>query len=151
MFLDLRDNLKSSGSSLYECSISYSTLKGSFAPRIPTTTSAAALNTTKPNTTTKREKAPDAQLSPRSRCLVCGPKGPSYDDLGIEISYETCAGMVEDDTQTSRDVLLRHGGRARSLARQEAGNNGHEEGERVSNDLHSLGRQSGEGTKHTVS
>jgi hypothetical protein len=36
MFLDLRNNLKSSGSSLYECSISYSTLKSSCAPRIPT-------------------------------------------------------------------------------------------------------------------
>jgi hypothetical protein len=39
IFLDLRNNLKSSGSSLYECSISYSTLKRKFAPRIPTTTS----------------------------------------------------------------------------------------------------------------
>ena len=76
MFLDLRDNLKSSGSSLHECSISYSTLKGSFAPRIPTTTSAAALNTTKPNTTTKREKAPDAQLSPEAAALSAAPKVP---------------------------------------------------------------------------
>jgi hypothetical protein len=40
MFPDLRNNLKSSRSSLYACSISYSTLKRSFAPRIPTTTSA---------------------------------------------------------------------------------------------------------------
>jgi hypothetical protein len=39
MFADLRNNLKSSGSSLYECSINYSTLKRSFASRIPTTTS----------------------------------------------------------------------------------------------------------------
>jgi hypothetical protein len=31
--------MKSSDSSLYECSISYSTLKRSFAPRIRTTTS----------------------------------------------------------------------------------------------------------------
>jgi len=31
MFPDLRNNLKSSGSSLYECSINYSTLKGSYA------------------------------------------------------------------------------------------------------------------------
>jgi hypothetical protein len=44
MFLDLRNNQKSSGSSLYECSTSYSTLKRSFAPRILTTTSAAHLN-----------------------------------------------------------------------------------------------------------
>jgi len=34
MFADLRNNLKRSGSSLYECSISYSTLKYSFASRI---------------------------------------------------------------------------------------------------------------------
>jgi hypothetical protein len=39
MFLDLRNNLKSNGSSLYKCSISYSTLKRSFAPRILTATS----------------------------------------------------------------------------------------------------------------
>jgi hypothetical protein len=39
MFPDLRNNLKSSGPSLYECSISYSTLKRSFVPRILTTTS----------------------------------------------------------------------------------------------------------------
>jgi hypothetical protein len=32
------NNLKSSGSWLYKCSISYSTLKGSFASRILTTT-----------------------------------------------------------------------------------------------------------------
>jgi hypothetical protein len=44
MFLDLRNNQKSSGSSLYECSTNYSTLKRSFAPRILTTTSAAHLN-----------------------------------------------------------------------------------------------------------
>jgi len=37
MFPDLRNNLKSSGSSLYKYSISYSTLKHSFAPRILTT------------------------------------------------------------------------------------------------------------------
>ena len=41
MFPDLRNNLKSNGSSLYKCSISYSTLKRSFAPRIWTTTSGA--------------------------------------------------------------------------------------------------------------
>jgi hypothetical protein len=41
MFLDLRNNLKGSGPSLYECSISYSTLKRSFAPRILTTASAS--------------------------------------------------------------------------------------------------------------
>jgi hypothetical protein len=39
MFLELRNNLKSSGSSFHKCSISYSTLKHSFAPRILTTTS----------------------------------------------------------------------------------------------------------------
>jgi hypothetical protein len=39
IFLDLRKNLKTSGPLLYECSISYSTLKRSFAPRILTTTS----------------------------------------------------------------------------------------------------------------
>jgi len=39
MFLDLRDNIKSSDSLLYECSVSYSTLKRSFASRILTTTS----------------------------------------------------------------------------------------------------------------
>jgi len=39
MFPDLRNNLKSSDPLLYECSISYSTLKRSFAPRILTTTS----------------------------------------------------------------------------------------------------------------
>jgi hypothetical protein len=38
MFLDLRNNLKSSDSSLYECSISYSTLKTSIASRILTPT-----------------------------------------------------------------------------------------------------------------
>jgi hypothetical protein len=38
MFSDLRNNLKRSGSSLYECSISYSTLKCSFASRVLTTT-----------------------------------------------------------------------------------------------------------------
>jgi hypothetical protein len=38
MFPYLRNNLKGSGSSLYECSISYSILKRSFAPRILTTT-----------------------------------------------------------------------------------------------------------------
>jgi hypothetical protein len=35
----LRNNLESNGSSLYKCSISYSTLKRSFAPRILTATS----------------------------------------------------------------------------------------------------------------
>jgi hypothetical protein len=39
MFPDLRNNLKTSGSSLYQCSISCSTLKLSFAPRILTITS----------------------------------------------------------------------------------------------------------------
>ncbi len=39
MFPDLRNNLKSRGSSLDKCSISYSTLKPSFPPRIPKTTS----------------------------------------------------------------------------------------------------------------
>jgi len=39
MFPDLRNNLKSNGSSLYKCSIGYRTLKRSFAPRILTTTS----------------------------------------------------------------------------------------------------------------
>ena len=39
MFPDLRNNLKSSGLSLYECSISYNTLKCSFAARILITTS----------------------------------------------------------------------------------------------------------------
>jgi hypothetical protein len=39
MFLDLKNNLKSSGSLLYKCSISYGTLKGSFASRILTATS----------------------------------------------------------------------------------------------------------------
>jgi len=38
MFPDLRNNLKSSGSWLYECSISYSTLKTSIASRIQTPT-----------------------------------------------------------------------------------------------------------------
>jgi len=42
IFLDLRNNLKSSRSLLYECSISYSTLKRSFTPRIPTITSATS-------------------------------------------------------------------------------------------------------------
>lgn len=63
----------------------------------------AALNTTKPNTTTKREKAPDAQLSPRSRCLAGGPKGPKvYDDLGFELSYEACAGISRGWTRRPR-------------------------------------------------
>jgi hypothetical protein len=39
MFPDLRNKLQNSGSSLYKCSISYSTLKRSFASRSPTTTS----------------------------------------------------------------------------------------------------------------
>jgi hypothetical protein len=39
MLPDLRNNLESSGSSLYECSISYSTLILTLAPRILTTTS----------------------------------------------------------------------------------------------------------------
>jgi hypothetical protein len=37
---DLRNNIESSGLSLYECSISYGILKRSFASRILTTTSA---------------------------------------------------------------------------------------------------------------
>jgi hypothetical protein len=63
-----------------------------------------ALNTTKPNTTTKREKAPDDQLSPRRRWLVCGPKGPSSDDLGIELSYEACAGIGRGWTRRPRGM-----------------------------------------------
>jgi len=43
MFPDLRNNLKSSGSLLYKCSICYSTLKRSFASRILTTTSGVYL------------------------------------------------------------------------------------------------------------
>jgi hypothetical protein len=42
MFPGLRNNLKSSGPSLYEYSISYSTLKRSFAPQILTTTRAGS-------------------------------------------------------------------------------------------------------------
>ncbi len=65
----------------------------------------AALNSTKPNTTTKREKAPDAQLSPRSRCLAGGPKGPKvYDDLGFELSYEACAGISRGWTRRPRGM-----------------------------------------------
>jgi hypothetical protein len=39
IFPDLRNTLNGSGSSLYECSISYGTLKRSFAPPILTTPS----------------------------------------------------------------------------------------------------------------
>jgi hypothetical protein len=45
MFPDLRNNLKSNGSPLYKCSISYSTLKRSFAPRSLTDTRAHFLDT----------------------------------------------------------------------------------------------------------
>jgi hypothetical protein len=44
MFPDLKNNLKSSDSSLCKCFISYSTLKYSVAPRIPITTSTAILS-----------------------------------------------------------------------------------------------------------
>jgi hypothetical protein len=44
MFPDLRNNLKRSGLSLYECSLSYSILKRSFAPRILITTSGVSVN-----------------------------------------------------------------------------------------------------------
>jgi hypothetical protein len=43
MFPDLRNNLKSSGSLLHKRSITYSTMKRSFAPRILTTTSEGIL------------------------------------------------------------------------------------------------------------
>ena len=49
MFPDLRNNLKGSGSSLYECSISYSILKRSFAPRILITISGLADRNTNDN------------------------------------------------------------------------------------------------------
>jgi hypothetical protein len=41
MFPDLRNNIRSGNSSLYECSISYSTLKHSFVSRFLITTSAS--------------------------------------------------------------------------------------------------------------
>jgi hypothetical protein len=48
MFPDLGNILKSSGSSLYECSISYSTSKRSFAPRILISTSVSGKTKKKP-------------------------------------------------------------------------------------------------------
>ena len=63
MFPDLRHNLKSSGLLLYECSISYSTLKRSFAPRILTTTSAPRDDTG--DTASKRTTSEETK---RRRC-----------------------------------------------------------------------------------
>jgi hypothetical protein len=88
--------------------------------------------------------------APEAAALYAAPKVPVMMISASIFHTKHAQASAEDDTQTSRDVF-RHGGRARSLARQEAGNNGHEDGERVSIDLHGLGRQSGEGTGHTVS
>jgi hypothetical protein len=89
--------------------------------------------------------------APEAAALSAAPKVPVMMISASRFHTKHAQAWSRMTRRPPRDVLLRHGGRARSLARQEAGNNGHEEGERVSNDLHSLGRQSGEGTKHTVS
>jgi hypothetical protein len=66
-------------------------------------TKASALNAAKPIPTTKRDSNSHAKQSPRSRCLAGGPNGPKiFDDLGFELSYEACAGIVRGGIRRPR-------------------------------------------------